>query len=59
MRSLWFLSLEFVNMVAHTQFTFLKYPCLGPPSTPSGKKSKKYKVIEVTISMLKQRYLLG
>ena len=32
---LWVLSLEFTNLVGHTQFTFLKYPCLGPPSTPS------------------------
>jgi hypothetical protein len=36
---LWVLSLEFANMGAHTQFTFLKYPCLGPTSTPSGKIS--------------------
>jgi len=27
---------NFANMGAHTQFKFLKYPCLGPPSTPSG-----------------------
>jgi hypothetical protein len=33
---LWVLSLEIANLGAHTQFTFLKYPCLGPPSTPSG-----------------------
>ena len=33
---LWVLSLEFANLVAHTQFAFLKYPCLGPPLTPFG-----------------------
>jgi hypothetical protein len=33
---LWVLSLEFTNLVGHTQFTFLKYPCLGRPATPSG-----------------------
>ena len=32
---LWVLSSQFANMGAHTQFTFLKYPCLGPLSIPS------------------------
>jgi len=42
---LWVLSLEFANMVAHTQFTFLKYPCLGPSSTPSANIHKNQNVL--------------
>ena len=33
---LWVLSLETASWGAHTQFTFQKYPCLGPQMTSSG-----------------------
>ena len=34
---LWVPSLETASWGAHTQFTFQKYPCLGPQMTPSAK----------------------
>jgi hypothetical protein len=46
---LWVLSLESANFGAHSLVTFLKYPCLGPQKTPSGRTPNSHPKIPPNI----------